>query len=55
VRFTPAADGQTLVELEHRGLHKHGGACAQMRGQVDSEGGWGTLLHLFADKAATTA
>ncbi|AXC09795.1 hypothetical protein ACPOL_0418 [Acidisarcina polymorpha] len=55
VRFTPAAGGQTLVELEHRGLQKHGGACAKMRGQVDSEGGWGSLLRLFKEKVETIA
>jgi uncharacterized protein YndB with AHSA1/START domain len=48
VNFTPADDGTTLVELEHRGLQRHGGACARMREQVNSEGGWGALLVLFA-------
>jgi uncharacterized protein YndB with AHSA1/START domain len=51
VRFTPADDGTTLVELEHRNLQRHGGACATMRGQVDSEGGWGSLLTLFGARA----
>ena len=43
VRFTPADDGTTLVELEHRGFERHGGNFAGMRGQVNSVGGWGTM------------
>jgi uncharacterized protein YndB with AHSA1/START domain len=51
VRFTPADDGTTLVELEHRGLQRHGVGCAKMREQVNAEGGWGALMTLFAAKA----
>jgi uncharacterized protein YndB with AHSA1/START domain len=51
VRFTSADDGTTLVELEHRGLTRHGVGCAKMREQVNSEGGWGALMTLFAAKA----
>jgi uncharacterized protein YndB with AHSA1/START domain len=51
VRFTPADDGTTLVELEHRGLQRHGMGCAKMREQVNAEGGWGALLGMFAAKA----
>jgi uncharacterized protein YndB with AHSA1/START domain len=52
VRFTPTDDGTTLVELEHRNIQRHGGACAQMREAVNNpEGGWGGLLALFAAKA----
>ena len=52
VRFTPADDGTTLVELEHRNIQRHGGACARMREAVNNpEGGWGGLLVLFAAKA----
>jgi uncharacterized protein YndB with AHSA1/START domain len=51
VRFTPADDGTTLVELEHRGLTRHGVGCAKMREQVNAEGGWGALLGMFATKA----
>jgi uncharacterized protein YndB with AHSA1/START domain len=48
VQFTPADDGTTLVELEHRGIHRHGGACAKMREMVNAEGGgWGALLVLY--------
>ena len=55
VRFTPVDDGTTLVELEHRNLHRHGGAWAKMREMVNAEGGWGGLLASFAttvEKAA---
>ncbi|MDP9040310.1 MAG: SRPBCC family protein [Acidobacteriota bacterium] len=48
VRFTPADDGTTLVELEHRGLERHGAGCDTMREQVSREGGWGGLLEMFA-------
>jgi uncharacterized protein YndB with AHSA1/START domain len=51
VTFTPADDGTTLVELEHRGFERHGGNFAGMREQVNSAGGWGTMLELFAKTA----
>jgi len=51
VQFTPADDGTTLVELEHRDFQRHGGAYAKMRDQVNAEGGWGALLVLFGAKA----
>jgi uncharacterized protein YndB with AHSA1/START domain len=55
VRFTPADDGTTLVELEHRDLQRHGGACATMREKVNAEGGWGGLLAAFGIKAEQSA
>ena len=51
VRFNEGRDGTTVVELEHRDLHKHGGDWQAMREAVGSEGGWGTLLSLFASRA----
>jgi uncharacterized protein YndB with AHSA1/START domain len=51
VRFTPGDDGTTLVELEHRGLERHGGDCGRMRRDISSDGGWGGLLAMFAAKA----
>ena len=50
VRFTPADDGTTLVELEHRGFERHGGNFAGMREQVNSLGGWGTMLEMYGKK-----
>ena len=55
VQFTPTDDGMTLVELEHRQLERHGGEWVAMREAVNSEGGWGTLLELFAQKAGEAA
>jgi len=51
VLFTPGDDGTTLVELEHRGIERHGGACATMRATVNSVGGWGTLLAMYGTRA----
>lgn len=51
VQFTRVDDGTTLVELEHRSIEKHGTNGFTMREQVNGEGGWGTLLSLFAEKA----
>jgi hypothetical protein len=55
IRFTPTDDGTTLVELEHRGLQRHGGGCSKMREQVNADGGWGALMTLFAAKADAEA
>jgi uncharacterized protein YndB with AHSA1/START domain len=55
VLFTPADDGTTLVELEHRDIQRHGGACAKMREMVNTDpGGWGGLMALFVAKAEET-
>lgn len=51
VTFTPADDGTTLVELEHRYFSRHGEHFRAMREGVAAEGGWGTLLGLFKGKA----
>ena len=54
VKFTPLGDGSTQVDLEHRYFERHGAGGAIMRKGVDSPGGWGDLLQLFAaqvDKA----
>lgn len=55
VRFTSVDDGSTLVELEHRGFERHGGNYAGMREQVNSPGGWGTMLEMFGKKAGEGA
>jgi len=52
VRFTSEAEGQTRVDLEHRHFERHGAGGASMRTAVDSEGGWGGLLKLYADRVA---
>jgi uncharacterized protein YndB with AHSA1/START domain len=48
VSFTPEPDGSTRVDLEHRYFDRHGEGWEGMRQQVDSQGGWGMLLGLYA-------
>jgi len=54
VRFTPTPDGGTRVDLEHRHLERHGAGATSMRTAVDSEGGWGGLLKLYAARVEQT-
>ena len=54
IRFTPTPDGGTRVDLEHRHLERHGAGGATMRTAVDSEGGWSSLLKLFATRVEQT-
>jgi hypothetical protein len=48
VRFTSESDGSTRVDLEHRHFKRMGADGAAMRNGVDSPGGWGSLLELYA-------
>ncbi len=48
VRFSPDGSGGTRVDLEHRNFSRMGEGGPTMRKAVDSEGGWGTLMQLFA-------
>jgi len=48
VRFTAESDGSTRVDLEHRHFERMGADGAAMRSGVDSPGGWGSLLQLYA-------
>jgi len=48
MRFTAEPDGLTRVDLEHRHFSRHGDDGAAIRSSVDSSGGWGGLLQLFA-------
>jgi uncharacterized protein YndB with AHSA1/START domain len=51
VRFTAEAGGRTRVDLEHRNFERLGAAGGEkMRKDVD--GGWPTLLDLFATEAS---
>jgi uncharacterized protein YndB with AHSA1/START domain len=52
VRFIADGTGATRVELEHRNLERFGARADALRGQIDSAGGWGSLLELFAEAAA---
>ena len=47
VTFTPAGDGATHVQLEHRHFERHATGDA-LREAVADEGGWGTLLAGYA-------
>jgi uncharacterized protein YndB with AHSA1/START domain len=48
VRFTAVGGGATRVDLEHRHFERMGLGGAAMRTGVESAGGWGSLLELFA-------
>jgi len=50
VRFLPAGSG-TKVELVHRNIERHGVTAAKVHAGVSAEGGWGSLLELFAKAA----
>jgi len=51
VRFTPESDGTTRVDLEHRHFERMRAGWESMREMVDSQGGWGGTLQLFAAQA----
>ncbi|HLY78616.1 MAG TPA: SRPBCC family protein [Caulobacteraceae bacterium] len=51
VLFTPEGSG-TRVNFEHRLLGNMGAEGEGARAMFDSEGGWGTLLQMFAAEAA---
>jgi uncharacterized protein YndB with AHSA1/START domain len=54
VRFLAEADGRTRVELEHRNFERMGPTAGEtMRKSVD--GGWPTLLDLFAQETSSAA
>ena len=51
VNFTALEDGSTRVDLEHRNFDRMTAGGEQMRAMVDSPGGWGTILQLYAKQA----
>jgi uncharacterized protein YndB with AHSA1/START domain/uncharacterized damage-inducible protein DinB len=51
VVFTPAANGMTRVDLEHRHFERHGQNFEQLRTGVGGPGGWGGLLEMFGRTA----
>jgi uncharacterized protein YndB with AHSA1/START domain len=52
VRFSAVAEGRTRVDLEHRNFERMGPGADEMRTKVNSPGGWGSLLEMFATRAA---
>jgi uncharacterized protein YndB with AHSA1/START domain len=52
IRFVPEGPDRTRVELEHRGLERHGAGWESMRDAVGSPNGWGIGLRRFADRLA---
>jgi uncharacterized protein YndB with AHSA1/START domain len=50
VRFIPEAPERTRVELEHRGIDRHGEGWEQMLAAVGSPNGWNTGLEAFAQR-----
>lgn len=52
VRFIPAGQSVTRVELEHRRLDRYGDRRDEMRRIFDTEGDWGRILAMFAKVAA---
>lgn len=53
VRFTAEGDARTRVDLEHRGIERHGGGWENLREAVESEGGWPLSLANFAARLGT--
>ena len=51
IRFTAEGPGSTFVELEHRGLERHGEGYERLREMLDSPDAWSTTLAEFANKA----
>jgi uncharacterized protein YndB with AHSA1/START domain len=47
IRFESEGPETTRVELEHRGLEAYGDRAGEVRGALDSEGGWNGLLEAF--------
>ena len=52
VTFEPDGEGGTRVELVHSGFERYPAGGEAMRAQVDSAGGWGALLDLYAEVAS---
>ena len=55
VRFTPAGEGRTRVELEHRHLDRHGPGWPSLRDGVAGERGWPLYLQQYADLVPAAA
>ena len=54
IRFEPAGENATLVNLEHRQLERYGVHAQTVRGGLDSPEGWMGGLQLYAKVAAAS-
>jgi uncharacterized protein YndB with AHSA1/START domain len=55
VVFTAVEQGKTRVDVQHRYFERMGPGGAAMRTAVDSPGGWGSLLEMFASRCVEAA
>lgn len=55
VRFIEENAKLTRVELEHRDLERLGDEGHAFRAQIDSSGGWGHIMDLYAKQAGRAA
>jgi uncharacterized protein YndB with AHSA1/START domain len=55
IRFTSAGVGKTRVDLEHRHFERMTTGGEAMRAGVNAEGGWGSLLQMFAVRVDAAA
>jgi uncharacterized protein YndB with AHSA1/START domain len=55
VRFIPESAQRTRVELEHRGIERHGQGWEQMHAAVGSPNGWLIGLERFALRVSSPA
>ena len=49
VRFLPDGESGMVVELEHRGIERHGAGGAGVRAGVGGDGGWTFCLQRFVE------
>ena len=52
VLFVSEGPHRTRVEFEHRGLEAYGDRLEEVRGSIDSSGGWPGILERFAQAVA---
>ena len=50
IRFTAEGPNTTLVELEHRGIERHGEGAEKLRELFDGPGAWIGILESFAKR-----
>jgi uncharacterized protein YndB with AHSA1/START domain len=52
VTFHDEGNGTTRVELVHSHLDRHGEGWERLRDSVGSQGGWGSIIEMFATAAS---